>query len=81
MEVVGWSALAEPYRYTISAVVWESSRLIKINSKLLLRALDIYPQIGHKVMGSLSTVMSRRLRQITEALIRERELISAGVTV
>ncbi len=73
-EVVGWSALVEPYKYTLSAVAWDASRLIRIDAKMLRMALNLYPEIGYKIMGTLSAVMSRRLRQITEALISQREV-------
>ena len=78
-EVVGWSALVEPYRYTLSAAAWNSSRLIRVDSKLLRKALDTYPVIGYKVMGALSAIMSRRLRQTTETLINQREMSYSGV--
>lgn len=72
-EVVGWSALVPPYRYTLTAVTWRSGTLISLDSKLLHKALEVYPAIGFKVMTSLSKIMSRRLRQTTDALISERE--------
>ena len=78
-EIVGWSALVEPYKYTLSTVAWETSRLIKVDSKMLRRALDMYPVMGYKVMMSLSRVMSRRLRQTTESLIDERRVSTAGL--
>jgi CRP-like cAMP-binding protein len=80
-EVIGWSALVEPFTYTLSAVAWDSARLTSIDSKLLRRALDMYPDMGYKVMKTLSAVMSRRLRQITESLINEREVSLSGLKV
>lgn len=77
-DVVGWSALVEPFKYTLSAMGWESSRLISVDAKLLRRALDVCPEMGYKVMMSLSAVMSRRLRQTTEALISERQVSLCG---
>ena len=77
-EVVGWSGLVEPYTYTLSALAWESSRLIRIDAKILRKALDRYPTVGHSVMKRLSVVMSRRLRQITEALIDMQEVSRYG---
>ena len=78
-DAVGWSALVYPYKYTLSAVAWDSCRLISMDAKILRRACDMYPVIGYKVMRSLSEVMSRRLRQTTEALINEREASFAGL--
>ena len=64
----------EPYRYTLSAVAWETSRLIRIDSKLLRKVLDANPEINCKTMTALTGVMACRLRQTTEALINERAL-------
>ena len=80
-EVVGWSALVEPHKYTLSAVAWETSRLIRVDSKMLRKALDMYPVMGYKVMMALSRVMSRRLRQTTKALIDERGHSISGLRV
>ena len=78
-EIVGWSALVEPYKYTLSAVAWEHTRLINIDAKMLRRTLDTHPEIGYKVMSSLAAVVLRRLRQTTGTLINEREVSFAGL--
>ena len=80
-EIVGWSALAEPYKYTLSAVAWETSRLISIDSKMLRNALDTDIETGYKVMKSLSVIMSRRLKHTTESLIGELERFLVGARV
>ena len=78
-DVVGWSALVEPHKYALSAIAWESSRLINVDAKMLRRALDIYPNMGYKVMLSLSALVSRRMKQTTEVLINERAGLLAGL--
>ena len=75
-DLLGWSGLVEPHKYTLSAVAWGSCRLISVDAKMLRRALGLYPGIGYKVMCSLSQVMARRLRQTTDALTSEREISS-----
>ncbi len=45
----------------------------------IAKELDTYPVIGYKVMGALSAIMSRRLRQTTETLINQREMSYSGV--
>ena len=77
-EVVGWSALVEPREYTLSAIAWEPSRLIQIEAGLLQLALEAFPEIGYRIMQSLSSIMSRRLRLTTAALSYEREVVFAG---
>ena len=76
-EVVGWSAMVHPFRYALSAMAWEQCRLIAIDSHLLRRALTANQAAGFCVMQSLSEVMSRRIRQITMALVSERETTAA----
>ena len=78
-EIFGWSALVEPYQYTLSAVAWELSRLIIMDAKVLRRALAMYPEMGYRVMTALSAVMSKRLKQTTEALINERQVVLGGL--
>ena len=77
-EAVGWSALAEPYKYTLSGRAWESSRLVRIEGRLLRRAMEERPALGYKVMAALSALTSRRLRQTVDALISERESALRG---
>jgi CRP/FNR family cyclic AMP-dependent transcriptional regulator len=78
-EVLGWSSLIEPYKYTLSAVAWGTSRLVRIDAKMLRRTLDTFPEMGYKIMGALSEVMSRRLEGVADALTSERETHLAGL--
>ena len=72
-QVVGWSALVEPYRYTLSATAWEPSQLLGISSGLLRRAMELNPGVGYRIMKALSEVMGRRLQQVTKSLTVARE--------
>ena len=72
-EVVGWSALVEPYRYTLSATAWEPTQLLSIKASLLRRAMELNPDVGFRIMRSLSEVMARRLQQVARALTAARE--------
>ena len=67
-QIVGWSALVEPYRYTLSATAWEESQLLGISSGLLRRTMELNPEIGYRIMKALSEVMGRRLQQVTQSL-------------
>ena len=71
-QVVGWSALVEPYRYTLSATAWERTDLLGISSGLLRRAMELNPEIGYRIMKALSEVMGRRLQQVTRSLTMAR---------
>ena len=76
-EIIGWSAMVEPFRYVLSASAWDDSRLIAIDAQLLRRSLKRDPLIGFEVMQSLFHVMSRMTLQITEALVNERRITAA----
>jgi len=78
-ETAGWSALVDPFKYTLSAVAWEPSKLIKIDAVTLRKALEIYPEIGYKVTKALAAIMSRRLRYTIDVLINERETSLLGL--
>ena len=72
-EIVGWSALVEPYQYTLSATAWEPSQLLIIRASLLRRAMELNPDVGFRIMRSLSEVVARRLQQIARVLTAVRE--------
>ena len=76
-EVVGWSSMVEPFQYTLTAMVWEACRLISIDAELLRKAAQANPNTGFQIMQALSAIMSRRIRQITTALVSERETLAA----
>ena len=73
-ELIGWSALIAPFQYTLSALAWGPTTLLRFESSSLCRNLKAQPVLGVKVMQSVSTVVSRRLKQTMDALINAREL-------
>lgn len=76
-EFAGWSALVEPYEYSVTAVVREPGTLIVVDTQSLRKLLDARPGIGYKVMAVLATVITRRLQQTEEKLMSERALVIA----
>ena len=78
-DVVGWSALVAPYKYTLSAVAWDSTKLARIDSRILRRALDMHSHIGFKVMRSLAAIMARHLGQTIDTLVNEHEITLSGL--
>ena len=73
-ELIGWSALIPPYRYTLSALAWSHCKLLQIHSTALRDTLNAQPDLGFKVMLSVSAVVSKRLSQTVDALINAREM-------
>ncbi len=74
-QIIGWSALVEPYVYTLTATTEKESRLLKLPGRETQKFLGERPELGYKVMNALANIISRRLRQIEEALITERVLV------
>ena len=72
-QILGWSALVPPGRYTLSATAWEPVMLLSIPASLLRRAIDLNPDMGLRIMRCLSAIMARRLQQTTIALTTARE--------
>jgi CRP-like cAMP-binding protein len=72
-DVVGWSALLEPYKHTVSATAWDSSRLIRVEAGSMREAMESHPETGFKVMTALLGVVSRRLSRLADTVANERE--------
>ena len=79
-EAAGWSALVHPFRYTLTAVAVTAVSAIAVEGWDLRSGMERNPRIGYKVMSSLAEVVSRRLRQIEDALMAYRAyaLMSTG---
>jgi CRP/FNR family cyclic AMP-dependent transcriptional regulator len=61
-EVVGWSWLFPPYRWTFDVRAIEESRLIALDGRCLRGKADANPALGYRLMKSFARVMSDRLR-------------------
>ena len=71
-EVAGWSALVHPFRYTLTAAAVTPVAAVAIEGWDLRSGMERYPRIGFKVISSLAEIVSRRLRQIEDALMAYR---------
>ena len=60
-QMLGWSALVEPNRYTATAECVKASKLIKIDGGRLMRILEKHPREGLTVMRRLAGVIANRL--------------------
>ncbi len=76
-ELVGWSALVAPHRFTLTARVRRPCTYVEVDAPALLEILARSPELHTKLLASLSAVISRRLRQITDSLMAERLLVIA----
>ncbi|MBI4294621.1 MAG: cyclic nucleotide-binding domain-containing protein [Chloroflexi bacterium] len=73
-EVLGWSALVEPYRYTLTAVCLEPSRVLALDGIKLRALLQDNHRIGYEVLSQLISVVASRLDETRHVLISERLL-------
>ena len=60
--VFGWSALVQPYVYTLRAICSQLSTVLAINGRELIHLMDEDEHIGYEVMRSIACVISSRLR-------------------
>ena len=76
-EVVGWSALIPPYRYTLHARAGCDSDLLAIPRTALLMHLSAEPRVGGLVMHNVARVVGQRLQVFQAMWLREMEQVIA----
>ena len=69
-QTLGWSGVVTPNHYTASALCEEDSELIAIPSEKFMQILDGHPEDGFKVMLRITTIISDRLRNSRQALLK-----------
>lgn len=60
-EVLGWSWLIPPYRWSFEARAVVDSTLVEFDGKALLQACERDPALGYAVMKVFASLMSTRL--------------------
>ena len=60
-ECFGWSALVEPYVYTLSARCMTNCTVLAIKGDMLHRTMADNPRLGYEVMKELTQLVSLRL--------------------
>ncbi len=73
-EIIGWSAMVEPYTYILTAVCLQNVETLSFNGFKLRCLLQIDPHIDHKVLKKLIDVVASRLDDTRQVLISERLL-------
>lgn len=76
-EAFGWSALVEPYRYTMTAVCLQKAAVLAIDGEKLKALLQQKPETGYQVFKGLISVVASRLQDTRHVLVSER-LLAAG---
>lgn len=73
-ESMGWSAVVEPYLYTLGALCIDNCRLISLDATKLRALMDEDCELGLKVMHATSKVIASRLTHTRILLVGERGL-------
>ncbi len=73
-DVIGWSALVEPYKYNFAAVCLQKVKAQSISGNKLRWLLQDDPRIGYEVLKGLTQVIASRLHDTTQVLVSERLL-------
>ncbi len=73
-ESMGWSAVVEPFLYTLSARCLEDTKLIAFDSFKLREMMDEDCDLGFKIMQSTAKVIATRLTHTRIILVGERGL-------
>jgi len=69
-QALGWSGVVAPNHYTASAYCEEDTELIAIPSDKFMQILDRNPDAGYKIMLRITQIISDRLRNSRQALLK-----------
>lgn len=73
-ESMGWSAVVEPYLYTLGARCLEDTRLIAFASEKLRDLMEEDCPLGYRIMQATAKVIASRLTHTRIILVGERGL-------
>lgn len=71
-EIIGWSAVVEPFVYTLTGVCLQHTRVISISSSKLRWLMEGNLTIGFQILTGLSRVIAARLSDTRQVLVSER---------
>ena len=69
-ECFGWSGLVSPHHYTATAYCEEETKVLTVSGDQLLNILASNPDAGFKVMHRIANLVSDRLRNSRQALLK-----------
>jgi len=73
-ETMGWSAVVEPYIFTLGALCIDNTRLFAIDAAKLRGLMDEDCDLGYKVMKAIAKTIASRLSHTRIILAGERGL-------
>jgi CRP-like cAMP-binding protein len=66
----GWSGIVPPYHYTATAYCEEDSRILAVHGSDFMRIITDNPVDGFKIMQRVAEIISDRLRNSRQALLK-----------
>lgn len=69
-QLVGWSGLFEESHYTAKGACLADSKLLRVNGKTLMAALEMECSAGFEVMREISKVISTRIRNLQSVVLK-----------
>jgi CRP/FNR family transcriptional regulator, cyclic AMP receptor protein len=73
-EPMGWSAVVEPYLYTLGALCIDDTKLIALDAFGLRKLMEEDCALGFKIMQAAAKIISNRLTHTRIILVGERGL-------
>jgi len=73
-ESMGWSAVVDPYIYTLGALCIDRIKAVSLDAPGLRSLMDADPALGYRVMKATAKVISNRLNHTRIILVGERSL-------
>ena len=72
-QMVGWSGLIPPHRFTLKASAQLDTDLIVLPRALVLEFFDANPSIGYVVMQNVASIVGQRLQVFQAMWLREMQ--------
>lgn len=68
-DAFGWSALTEPYIYTLSALTMQDSKLLKFKANDIMKLCTDNNHLGYHLMKNIAEIIGERFASIQRILI------------
>ena len=72
-QIVGWSALIPPYRFTLTATAPLETEVIALPREALVEYFAAHPAAGYKIAMNLAVVIGHRLHLFQTMWLREMQ--------
>lgn len=76
-EMVGWSAVVEPYVYNFTGICLQHCKVLVISGKRLRRLIQNDQHAGYEILEGLIKIVSERLGDTRQMLVSERMVAPA----